>query len=503
MAVSDWPSPPERWAENSLLVAFSFRCNLACTFCMVEDVLHVYEGTTLDAFRRHVEREGALRGIRRVIFSGGEVTLAKTLPDYIRFARSLPGIEHVRLQTNATRLSDRAYLDTLLRAGADEFFISLHGHDASTCDAITRRPGSFADILAGMRAVNDAGATLITNTAIAADNIRTLPRIVDTVAPFAPLSMELWSYWPRADESGARGHFVPLAEQLPFVLRTLEACVAAGIPPAVKWFPKCLLGEYALYHDDGTAPSVIELSAHCAHGPRPRPPASPRGPRLLLSRALLRLHLRGHLAARRSRHQRHFASGRCAGLSRPVHPPLLAGKQPPPAPPPPTSGALAGTPVALGRTAYRPSRSPPSSTTFRPASSSPTPARAAPPAPPSRHGSIASPSPRAAPSPAGPSSAPSAPPTHSSSARLRVRPSHRRDPRRSPRRLRRAPPHPQLRSLLHRPPHGPPGPRRRLAQGRRRHHRVRGQRQPRAPPGLTSLAPASHSGTAAAPRRVP
>ncbi|MEZ4309146.1 MAG: radical SAM protein [Polyangiaceae bacterium] len=414
MAVSDWPSPPERWAENSLLVAFSFRCNLACTFCMVEDVLHVYEGTTLDAFRRHVEREGALRGIRRVIFSGGEVTLAKTLPDYIRFARSLPGIEHVRLQTNATRLSDRAYLDTLLRAGADEFFISLHGHDPATCDAITRRPGSFADILAGMRSVNDAGATLITNTAIAADNIRTLPRIVDTVAPFAPLSMELWSYWPRADESGARGHFVPLAEQLPFVLRALEACVAAGIPPAVKWFPKCLLGEYAMYHDDGQPPSVIELSARQPTAPAPAPgePEVPdyfsREPFYACIYEGICEHA-GDLATKGTP-----ASGRCAGLSDPYirhfgwETTLL---QPPPRP---TPAPLAGTPVALGRTAYRPPRSPPSSTT-RPAPSSPTPARAAPPAPPSRHGSIASPSPRAAPSPAGPSSAPSAPPTHSSS----------------------------------------------------------------------------------------
>ena len=247
----------ERWAETSVLVAFAFHCNLECTFCMVEDVLNVYEGTSLDAFRRFAERPGAMRGVTRIIFSGGEVTLAKDLLDYVRFARSLPGIEHVRLQTNATRLVDRTFLRALIGAGVDEYFVSIHGHDAATCDAITQRRGSFDDILAGMRAVREAGATLITNTAIASANVATLPEIVATVAPFAPLSMELWNYWPRADEAGDRGHFVRVGETRGPLLRALAACLSHGISPAVKWFPKCLLGPFAKYHDDGQPPSVI------------------------------------------------------------------------------------------------------------------------------------------------------------------------------------------------------------------------------------------------------
>ncbi len=248
---------PERWAENSVLVAFAFHCNLECTFCMVEDVLNVYEGTSLEAFRRFAERPGALSGVRRVIFSGGEVTLAKDLLSYVGLARSLPGIEHVRLQTNATRLADRAFLGRLMAAGVDEYFVSIHGHDAATCDAITQRRGSFEEIMAGMRTVVDAGATLITNTAIAEVNVGGLADIVAAVAPLAPRSMEFWSYWPRADEEGKKGHFVRVGEARGPLLRALGACVERGISPAVKWFPKCLLGPFAKYHDDGQPPSVI------------------------------------------------------------------------------------------------------------------------------------------------------------------------------------------------------------------------------------------------------
>ena len=247
----------ERWAENSVLVAFAFHCNLQCTFCMVEDVLNVYEGTSLEAFRRFAARPGALAGVKRIIFSGGEVTLAKNLLEYAAFARSLPGIQHVRLQTNATRLADRAFLGRLMAAGVDEYFVSIHGHDAATCDAITQRRGSFEEILAGMRAVVEAGAALFTNTAIAAANVETLPEIVATVAPFSPRSMELWNYWPRADEDGKKGHFVRVGEARGPLLRALSACLERGISPAVKWFPKCLLGPFAKYHDDGQPPSVI------------------------------------------------------------------------------------------------------------------------------------------------------------------------------------------------------------------------------------------------------
>lgn len=251
--------PAEPWWTNSFMVTFAFRCNIACTFCMVEDVLDVFEGTSLEAFRRVAAAEpDRLRGARRIIFSGGEVTLARDLPEYAAFARSLPGIEHVRIQTNAIRLGNRAYLRSLLDAGVDEFFVSLHAPDAPLCDAITQQRGSFAAILAGMEAIAEAGATLITNTAIVEANYARLAEIVDVAAPFRPRSMELWNYWPRADEDGGRMHAARVGDVRGPLLAALGACTERGIPPVVKWFPRCLLGEYAWCQDDGQPPALIE-----------------------------------------------------------------------------------------------------------------------------------------------------------------------------------------------------------------------------------------------------
>jgi cyclic pyranopterin phosphate synthase len=254
------PGPAEPWWKNSFMVTFAFRCNIACNFCMVEDILDVFPGASLDDFRRRAAQPGALGGAKRIIFSGGEVTLSKELPDYARLARSLPGVEHVRIQTNAIRLADEAYLRSLIDAGIDEYFVSLHAAEAKQYDAMVQRDGSFEKIVAGMRAIARSGATLYTNTAIVAENHRNLADIVALAAPFAPRSMEFWNYWPRADEHGARGHHVSVGEVRPHLLAALVACLKRGISPVVKWYPRCLLGPFARYQDDGQPPALIDDS---------------------------------------------------------------------------------------------------------------------------------------------------------------------------------------------------------------------------------------------------
>ncbi len=190
--------------------------------------------------------------------AGGEVTLAKDLLEYVAIARALPGIEHVRIQTNAIRLGDRAYLRALIDAGVDEYFVSFHAHDAALYEAIAQRKGAFAGIVRGLSAIRDSGATLITNTAVVEANYRVLPAIVEAAAAFGPRSIELWSYWPRGDGDGARQHTARVADVRGPLLEALEVAVSRGIPPVVKWFPRCLLGAMAWCQDDGQPPALIE-----------------------------------------------------------------------------------------------------------------------------------------------------------------------------------------------------------------------------------------------------
>jgi cyclic pyranopterin phosphate synthase len=251
-------APAEPWWRTSYLVSFAFHCNVACTFCMVEDALGRLGGTTLDRFRAFARGPNPLGGATRVVFSGGEVTLAKDLLAYVEVARSIPGVEHVRLQTNAIRLAEPGFLDRLASAGVDEYFVSLHADEPLLGDAMAQRPGSFEAILRGLEAVRASGATLLTNTAIVEANAARLPAIARLAASVEPRSIELWSYWPRADEEGDRAHAARVEDVRGPLVEAIEVAIAAGIPPVVKWFPRCLLGAHAWCQDDGQPPSLLE-----------------------------------------------------------------------------------------------------------------------------------------------------------------------------------------------------------------------------------------------------
>jgi MoaA/NifB/PqqE/SkfB family radical SAM enzyme len=121
-----------------------FHCNQRCHFCFVS--------THLPAPREEqVERaiaEAAARGAK-IVLSGGEPTLNPRLASYIRLAQRLSG-KPVQLQTNAVRLADEGLCRELVEAGLSQAFVSLHGSDGATSDAITGAPGTFERTLLGV-----------------------------------------------------------------------------------------------------------------------------------------------------------------------------------------------------------------------------------------------------------------------------------------------------------------------------------------------------------------
>lgn len=248
-----------RIERNSLSITFAFECNLACSFCMVEAGMGVWEGVSLERFAEFARDGSQTEGLERIILSGGEVTLDKRLPEYVRIARSIPGVQHVRIQTNGIRLGKGDYLQQLVDVGVDEFFVSIHGHDAASCDTITRKRGSFDAILAGIAKVGaHPGATLITDTAVCRHNVEHLAEVVRVVAPHRPESMEFWSLWPQIDKDDERGLFVRVTEAAPRIIEALDACLAADILPVVRNFPRCLLRGYTQYHYDLLPPTFID-----------------------------------------------------------------------------------------------------------------------------------------------------------------------------------------------------------------------------------------------------
>lgn len=250
---------PTRFED--LTVTVDFHCHSACRFCIVQEGMNLFRGVPFERFKQAVDDNGRAPRYRRVTFTGGEVTLEKKLFEYVGYARAHGGFDHVRLQTNGRLLADAAYAERLVDAGIDEFFVSLHGPDAATQDHISQRPGSFDEAWRGLESLaairaRDPRVTIMTNTVLTTLNAGVLRALVERVATISPARMEFWNYLPMEDYADERGLLVPMRELGPALRDALGRARELGIACAVKYVPRCLLGEHGDAIDN-TQPDVV------------------------------------------------------------------------------------------------------------------------------------------------------------------------------------------------------------------------------------------------------
>ena len=177
-------------------IAVTYRCTNACLFCYAGcgSMRCAAPGAAADAAPGAATDaasgggEMSLEEVQRVIrvfrddakipffsFTGGEPTLRGDLPAMIRYAREA-GLA-VNLITNAT-LVDSAMARALAAAGLRTAQVSVESPDAAEHDGLTATPGSHGRTLKGIRALQEAGICVQTNTTLTARNAGSLPRLV-------------------------------------------------------------------------------------------------------------------------------------------------------------------------------------------------------------------------------------------------------------------------------------------------------------------------------------
>ncbi len=158
-------------------------CNNRCEFCLDEA-----RGMGRFTLQQHIEQLRAGRSISDgVVFTNGEPTLTRHLPDAVAAARDL-GFSLIGLISNGRRLSDRSFAEALLDAGLNEVTISAHGPTADVHDAITRRKGSFEQTRRGLANLqelrNGRRFTFHVNCTLVQKNLPHLQAMVDYARGF-------------------------------------------------------------------------------------------------------------------------------------------------------------------------------------------------------------------------------------------------------------------------------------------------------------------------------
>jgi radical SAM protein with 4Fe4S-binding SPASM domain len=173
MPFSARPSAPYR-----MDLAVTYRCNNDCAHCYNARERNYPELTTVQ-WKKILDQLWAL-GIPHIVFTGGEATLRKDLPELIKHAESNGQI--TGLNTNARRLADMSYVQQLVDAGLDHVQITVESCVPEIHDEMMRSNGAFKQTSAGLQNVLATKLYVMTNTTMLKTNIHSLPATLDFLA---------------------------------------------------------------------------------------------------------------------------------------------------------------------------------------------------------------------------------------------------------------------------------------------------------------------------------
>ncbi len=164
------PSAPYR-----MDLALTYRCNDDCAHCYNARPRDFTEIST-SQWKQILDKLWNL-GIPHVVFTGGEPTLRDDLPELVAHAEQNGQI--TGLNTNARRLSDEKYLESLVSAGLDHVQITLESHDPEIHDAMVRRKGAWSQTVQGLKNALSSRLFVMTNTTLLQDNSPFLEQTLD------------------------------------------------------------------------------------------------------------------------------------------------------------------------------------------------------------------------------------------------------------------------------------------------------------------------------------
>lgn len=145
---------------HDLRVSITDRCNYKCIYCRTGEFGAQYPELAITDYLRLIKTFVSL-GIEKVRLTGGEPLLRRGLIELIEELHCVRtpsgGQLDIALTTNGHLLDVLAA--PLKAAGLNRVTVSMDAVDAPTFERITRVPGSFKKVVAGIRAARAAGLT--------------------------------------------------------------------------------------------------------------------------------------------------------------------------------------------------------------------------------------------------------------------------------------------------------------------------------------------------------
>jgi len=222
-------------------IIMGYECNVQCDYCTVSVEMRGKNLTTGD-IARALER-GVAEGLTKAAFGGGEPTIRKDLVKLVNLASAL-GFKTVKISSNGLMYSYAEFVEALMKAGANQFNISVMGWNRQGYERIMGNPDYFELVRDGVSNLVERGATVVADVIMKRDTYKELEQ---TVEYWAELGVERFVFWLMSltdrvkDE---RDSLVPVSTMRPHIYRAFEVGRRRGIPVHSRHIPRCMLPGY-------------------------------------------------------------------------------------------------------------------------------------------------------------------------------------------------------------------------------------------------------------------
>jgi GTP 3',8-cyclase len=172
---------------TDLRVSITDRCNYKCVYCRTGSEGAQFAELAMEDYLRMIRVFVSL-GIQKVRLTGGEPLLRKDIISLVERIAELRTNStgdplDIAITTNGHLLAQMA--DPLAQAGLSRITVSMDAVDSETFARITRVPGSFEKVLAGLRAAQRAGLGPVKVNCVLLRGFND-----DQIVPFARFSRE-------------------------------------------------------------------------------------------------------------------------------------------------------------------------------------------------------------------------------------------------------------------------------------------------------------------------
>ncbi len=179
--------------EQEAKVILGFNCNNNCFFCYERHKRHLPPKNTEEVIKEIAAARK--KGFDKISFIGGEPTLRPDILDLINYAKSLK-FSQIMITTNGRMFAYPDFARKITQAGLTQVVFSLHGPNKKIHDQITSAPGSFGQLVEGVKnAKKCTGLSVGTNTTIVNRNYKYLPEITGLLRKWGIKRAEfIWVY---------------------------------------------------------------------------------------------------------------------------------------------------------------------------------------------------------------------------------------------------------------------------------------------------------------------